>query len=136
MYFSPKRLSTGVLHHANILHSNEKCNGNLGIFRGHPLSLMDFSTEPVANLYSGWTFAHWVTKSSFIPIYVDSLGFGLTLAREFLGLPIGPGLFHGFSRNSDCIQPLILVQLGTFGAPHMVPPWRESLLLTPQRTWL
>ena len=43
---------------------------------------VDFSTEPVANLYSGGTFTHWVTISSFIPIYVDSQGFGLTLARE------------------------------------------------------
>ena len=43
---------------------------------------VDFSTEPVANLYSGGTFTHWVTTSSFIPIYVDSQGFGLTLARE------------------------------------------------------
>ena len=42
---------------------------------------VNFSTEPVANLYSGGTFTHWVTTSSFIPIYVDSQGFGLTLAR-------------------------------------------------------
>ena len=26
----------------------------------------------LAKLYSGGTFAHWVTTSSFIPIYVDS----------------------------------------------------------------
>jgi len=71
---------------------------------------MDFSTEPVANLYSGGTFAHWVTTSSFIPIYVDSQGFGL-----------------------------ILVQPGTFGAPpygpamagNATPYSAEDLALTP-----
>ena len=49
---------------------------------------VDFTTELVANLYSGGTFTHWVTTSNFIPIYVDSQGFGLTLARVFAWLGV------------------------------------------------
>ena len=50
---------------------------------------VDFATELVANLCSGGTFAcaitHWITITNFFPIYGDSQGFGLTLAREASG---------------------------------------------------
>ena len=57
-----------------------------GFSESNPQSLPKF-VRKVANVYSGGTsplkrtHPHWVTITNFIPIYVESQGFGFTLAR-------------------------------------------------------